>query len=266
MVMESGRSGRGADSAAARTQGDDSTAQEALASAGGGRSPVYGYLRRPSMVDYPGQLAVVLFTAGCNFRCGFCHNPELTGQPRLGMSWPRLEQACDTMAANWVDAAVVTGGEPTMICSLPELLVFLRARGFRVKLDTNGSNPDLLARCLPLLDYVAMDIKTGLSEYAALTGFADTGKLRDSMQLLRYHAPDYELRTTLIEPIHGPAQLQELADMVRGAHRYVLQPFVPGAALPDPEYRAYPRTSPQFLLRAREVFEGSVDELVTRGT
>jgi len=247
----------------------DVAARDNQALPGGGDdspSPVYGYLRQPSMVDFPGQLAAVLFTSGCNFRCGFCHNAELMGKPQPGMSWERLRQACDRLAADWVDAAVVTGGEPTVSEHLPRLLESLRTRGWRLKLDTNGSNPDMLARCLPLVDYVAMDVKVGLSQYRAVTGFGATERLQTSMELIRERAPDYEFRTTLIETLHTGDQLDEIAALVRGARRHVLQPFIPAPTLPDPAYRDGKRTSPQFVRAASEHFAGAVDDLVVRGT
>lgn len=251
--------------AAGRGAADAGAAAASPGCDGGPLSPVYGYLRQPSMVDFPGHLAAVLFTSGCNFRCGFCHNAELMGKPRPGMSWERLRQACDRLAADWVDAAVVTGGEPTLTEALPHLLEYLRTLGWRLKLDTNGSNPDMLARCLPLLDYVAMDVKVGLARYREVTGFGAVERLEASMGLIREQAADYEFRTTLIEPLHTLDQLGEIASLVRGARRYVLQPFLPAPALPDPAYQSCERTSPQFILAAREHFAGLVDDLVVRG-
>lgn len=217
------------------------------------------------MVDYPGHLAAVLFTSGCNFACGFCHNAELMGKPREGASWENLEAACQRFADDWVAAAVITGGEPTLSAELPALIRFLKKRGWRVKLDTNGSNPEMLSACLPLLDYVAMDLKTDFSGYPALAGNGDMSALQRSMTLIRERAADYEFRTTLIEGVHEPATLAAMRPLVEGVKRYVLQPFIPSETLPGARFRMLPRTSAGKLETARAIFAGHVGELIVRG-
>lgn len=228
-------------------------------------SPVYAWLRNPSMVDYPGHLSAVFFTAGCNFACGFCHNAELMGKVRPGTGWDKLEAACRRFADDWVVAAVITGGEPTLSDELPALIRFLKKRGWRVKLDTNGSKPEILAECLPLLDYVAMDLKTDFDGYPALTGYDDTDCLQRSMALIREQAPDYEFRTTLIEGLHEPATLAAMLPLVEGAKRYVLQPFIPSETLPGKRFRTLPRTPTGTMESAKAVFAGHVGELIVRG-
>jgi len=228
-------------------------------------SPVYAWLRNPSMVDYPGHLAAVFFTAGCNLACGFCHNAELMGKPREGVAWEKLDEACQRFADDWVAAAVITGGEPTLSAQLPALLRFLKQRGWRVKLDTNGSNPDLLAECLPLLDYVAMDLKTDFDGYPALTGYGDTAALQRSMALIMGQARDYEFRTTLIGGVHDADTLVAMVPLVEGAKRYVLQPFIPSETLPAARFRTLPRTPAGAMETAAAVFAGHVGELIVRG-
>jgi pyruvate formate lyase activating enzyme len=129
-------------------------------------------LERPSMVDFPGRLACVLFTTGCNFSCGFCHNAPLLGERKPGLTWERLDSACREFRQSWVRGAVVTGGEPTLWRSLPQLLEFLSGHGFQLKLDTNGSRPADLERVLERLDYVAMDVKCSLARYEGFVRFA----------------------------------------------------------------------------------------------
>ena len=227
--------------------------------------PVHAWLRNPSMVDYPGHLAAVFFTAGCNFACGFCHNAELMGKPREGSTWEKLAAACQRFADDWVTAAVITGGEPTLSDELPTLIRFLKKRGWRVKLDTNGSNPDMLATCLHLLDYVAMDLKTDFKGYPSLTGYGDTDALQRSMELIRLQAADYEFRTTLIVGVHNADTLSAMLPLVEGAKRYVLQPFIPSETLPGVRFRTLPRTPAGAMESARNVFMGHVGELVVRG-
>lgn len=228
-------------------------------------SPVFACLRNPSMVDYPGRLAAVFFTAGCNFSCGFCHNAELMGKPRPGLSWDKLTRTCQRFDADWVKAAVISGGEPTLSPALPELIRFFKTRGWAVKLDTNGSDPVMLERCLPSLDYVAMDIKTCLDGYPGLAGWPDGDALQASIRLIKAQARDYEFRTTLIEDVHEAATLAAMVPLVEGAVRYVLQPFVPSETLPSARFRAARRTSAGFMEAAKTVFEGHVRELQVRG-
>jgi pyruvate formate lyase activating enzyme len=226
---------------------------------------VYAYLRHPSLVDYPGYPAALFFTSGCNFACRYCHNPALMRRRQAGLSWDRLRQVCEDFREEWTAAAVLSGGEPTMAEDLPELIDFFRDRSWRVKLDTNGSFPDVLARILPQVDYVALDVKAAPDRYRELTGFGEVERIRESIALLRAGETDYELRTTLIEPFHDDAQLHELADLVRGARRLVLQPFVPRPDMPDPTFRLLLRTSPDRLHQAAAILTGCAEEVLIRG-
>lgn len=230
-----------------------------------GPSPVAALLTQPSMIDFPGHLAGVLFVAGCNFRCGFCHNAGLLGKPMPGMPWEQLRQACERFRQNWVDSVVVTGGEPTLADGLPDLLRFLRESGFQTKLDTNGSRPDVLENVLPLVDYVAMDVKGAPSQYAELVGYDDLDRIRASVCLVRERAGAGEFRTTVIEGVHEVAHVAEIGALIQGAHRYVLQPFLPREDLPEARFRRWPRTSMSFLERLREPVAGCVREVVIRG-
>ena len=226
---------------------------------------LYAFRENPSMVDFPGYLAAVFFISGCNFTFGFCHNPSLLRKRQAGLTWQRLEEACAHFKDNWTTAAVITGGEPTLAEDLPDLISFFRSLGWRVKLDTNGSRPGVLRDCLPLLDYVALDVKAGFSRYRELTGFGEVERIAESIAILRDSGIDHELRTTVIDPFHDEDQLQEIAGIVRGAPRYVIQPFVPRDDVPDPDFRALKRTSPDRLREARELVDGCAIEVLIRG-
>ena len=228
-------------------------------------SPVYGYLKNPTMVDFPGHLAAVFLVSGCNFRCGFCHNAALLGQPRQTLSWERLEVAARVFAGQWVNGAVISGGEPTLSADLPELIRFLKRFGWAVKLDTNGSRPDVVRACLPLVDSVAMDIKAGFSAYPDLTGFDDVAAIRESIALLLDCEVDYEFRTTILEPVHTDEQMREIAEMIRGARRYVLQPFVPQDSLPEASYRTVARTTPSRLAEVLALVKDCAADVSIRG-
>jgi pyruvate formate lyase activating enzyme len=228
-------------------------------------SPVYGYLKNPTMVDFPGHLSAVFLVSGCNFRCGFCHNAALLGRSQKTLPWEQLRETAHRFAAQWVNGAVISGGEPTLAAGLPDLVRFLKQFGWAVKLDTNGSRPADVAASLPLLDSVSMDIKAGLSAYPEVTGFDDVEEITRTVDLLRRSPIDYEFRTTLLGPVHTNEQMLEIADMIRGARRYVLQPFVPQEHLPDSRYRSEPRTPPSRLAEVKALVAGCADEIVIRG-
>lgn len=211
------------------------------------RSPIFGMLSNPSMMDFPGCLSAVLFTTGCNFRCGFCHNAPLLGVRKQGYTWEELEKACRRLKKNWVKGVVITGGEPTLWENLGETLEFFRVRGFRVKLDSNGSRPDALKTVLPLVDYVAMDVKCRIERYPDFVSFSDVAAIRSSISLIMKEAPAYEFRTTVIEDVHDEDEIRAIGESIRGAELYALQAFIPRDDLPDETLRNKPRTRPQIL-------------------
>lgn len=218
------------------------------------------------MVDYPGRFAAVFFTSGCNFSCGFCHNATLMGKKQAGLSWEKLEAAGLKFKQNWVNGVVITGGEPTCCADLPDLICFFRKRfGFSVKLDTNGSNPDQLAACISLVDYVAMDVKTGFTGYEDLVGYSKTENIRRSIELIKSAARDYEFRTTVIDPIHSDEQMDEVREIIQGSRRYALQAFIPRENLPDAGFSALTRTTSARLHQLRERMNGCADEIILRG-
>jgi pyruvate formate lyase activating enzyme len=159
-------------------------------------SPVYALLEKPSMIDFPGHLCGVFFLSGCNFTCGFCHNATLMGAKQAGLTWTRLDEICARFKADWVDAICITGGEPTLSPDLIKLIKFLRERGFKIKLDSNGAQPDVLEKCLPLIDYIAMDIKAPLDQYQSVVRRpVDADALQTSMDLIKNSGVPHEFRT-----------------------------------------------------------------------
>ncbi len=229
-------------------------------------SPVYGVLQNASMVDYPGKLAAVFFLAGCNFRCGFCHNAALMGRlDSAGLPWSEVEQLCRRFRDNWVEGAVVTGGEPTLHPGVFRLVERLREWGYGIKMDTNGSQPKVLEELLPQVDYVAMDVKFAPADYPARAGFGDIGALTESIRLICEKAMDYEFRTTVIEAWHSPDQMHAIGKWVRGAKRHVLQAFVPRAELPDPVCRSMPETRAEVLRVSAEIMRQYVARVEVRG-
>jgi len=229
-------------------------------------SPVHGILQNASMVDFPGRLAAVFFLAGCNFRCGFCHNAALMGRAgAAGLPWGDVERTCRKFRDNWVDGAVVTGGEPTLNPGVFHVVEKLREWGFSIKLDTNGSRPQVLEKLLPLVDYVAMDVKFAPADYPGRAGFGDIDALTESIRLIRERAAGYEFRTTVIEAWHDAAGMRAIGEWVRGAKLHVLQAFVPRDELPDPACRGMAETRAEILHAYADLLRPCVGRVEIRG-
>lgn len=186
--------------------------------------PVAG-MEKCSLSDFPGYPSLVLFTAGCNYDCFFCHNRGLLGQPPcLDASYVR---AFVERRAGLLDGAVVTGGEPTLHTGLPQLLRWLRQLGYRIKLDTNGSHPERLRAVLEekLCDYVAVDWKAPSDQYAAVCGRDMCAEpVRETIGLLRDAGVPFEVRTTLHPLLDGEALCRMAAELPL-LPRYVLNRY-----------------------------------------
>jgi len=205
-------------------------------------------MRQPSLVDFPGQIAVLMFTAGCNFRCGFCHNPDLLNSlDAKTYTYGQLGERLAGYRKDWVRAVSLSGGEPTLHRNLPETLEFFREQGFKIKLDTNGSNPEMLERVLPLVDYVAMDIKCAPEHYHSFVHYGDMDAIGRSIGLIIGCARDYEFRTTVLEEMHTPDEIRAMAPMLLGTKSWIFQAFLPHENLPNEHYRTLARTRPSIL-------------------
>lgn len=185
-------------------------------------------LQKMTLLDYPGRIACTVFLSGCNLRCPFCHNASLVLRPQAALSQADLLAFLETRKRK-LDGVCVTGGEPTLYKDLPQLLAAIKALGFLVKLDTNGTRPQVLRDLLAanLLDYVAMDIKNSPAKYAATCGGAEVlDAVRESTACLEESAVDHEFRTTVLHPFHTPGDLAAIGQWLRGTKRYFIQQFV----------------------------------------
>ena len=188
-------------------------------------------LQKLTLLDFPGKVACTVFTAGCNFRCGFCHNASLVLRP--GQAAPMsMEEffAFLQKRRGILDGVCVTGGEPLLHEDLPALLAGIRELGFAVKLDTNGSDPQRLEWILTqhLVDYVAMDLKNCADRYGetiGLPGF-DVTPIRRSVELLMNGDTPYEFRTTIVKKLHDLPEIREMGRWIQGANAWFLQNFV----------------------------------------
>ena len=186
-----------------------------------------GGLQKLSLIDYPGKLAAVVFTQGCNFRCGYCHNPELVIPQEYCPAVPEEEvMAFLRSRQEYLEGVVVTGGEPTVQEGLISFLDQLKRLGYLVKLDTNGSRPEVLKQVLSLrlVNYVAMDVKASLIRYDGVTNVpVSTEKIKESIRLILDAGIPHEFRTTVVKTFHSAGDLLEIRSLVEGARQYTLQ-------------------------------------------
>lgn len=194
-------------------------------------------LQKLTLIDYPGEVACTVFLAGCNFRCPWCYSPELVllekskKQPKIAEK--RFFQFLKERKGK-IDGVVVCGGEPTVFQKLPWFLREIKKERFLVKLDTNGSKPEVLKKILEknLLDYIAMDVKVPLAKYEILPGLnVKKEKIKESIDLIKNSGVDYEFRTTVVPGIHQKEDIEKIAQSISPAKRYFLQSFLPQKTL-----------------------------------
>ena len=183
-----------------------------------------------TMVDYPGHVAATVFTIGCNFRCSFCHNPELVlGTASLGGN-EMLKEFFRflKMRKGKLDAVCITGGEPTLQKDLLDFMAKIKKMGYLIKLDTNGMRPDIIKKALDkkLVDYIAMDIKNSLKNYEkTVCAKVDLDRIKMSVELIKNSGIEYDFRTTVVPGIHKEKDFEEITQWIGGARRYFLQRF-----------------------------------------
>jgi pyruvate formate lyase activating enzyme len=212
-----------------------------------GKVPIKGLIET-SFVDWRGCMSAVVFTGGCDFRCPFCHNRDLVENPG-GLASISLKTVLRRLKKqkDWVGNVVVTGGEPTIHPALPETIKSLKNAGFQVKLDTNGSNPGMVRHLVEqgLVDYVAMDIKGPLPNYARWCRVnVDVGKIRETITLLMEGRVPYEFRMTVVPFLHRADHVYSVAETLMGADLFTIQEFRPHNTL-DPNFSAIRPHSPE---------------------
>lgn len=200
-------------------------------------------IKKSTLLDYPGKVATIVFTAGCNLRCGYCHNSEFVLPEKI-------QKICHDFISEevffrflktrtgFLDAVVICGGEPTLQSDLPDFCRRIKELWFLVKLDTNGSTPKVLDNLLDenLLDYVAMDVKYSLDRYEELSGkHIDIGLYKASIEIIKTRLPDYEFRTTVIKWVHSKEDIESIAQTISWAKNYYLQNYRSGNTL-DPNF------------------------------
>ncbi|HAT74439.1 MAG TPA: anaerobic ribonucleoside-triphosphate reductase activating protein [Candidatus Moranbacteria bacterium] len=188
-----------------------------------------GGYQKLTLIDFPGRLAATVFTVGCNFRCPFCHNPELVSnikQIANGLEKDFFEFL--KKRKDKIEGVCITGGEPTLQPDLMEFIKKIKTLGFLVKLDTNGARPDVLKKIIEqkLVDYIAMDIKNQPKKYDATTGVkGDIARIKLSVELITRGKIPYEFRTTVVPGLHNEKDFLEIAKWIGGAQNYYLQEY-----------------------------------------
>lgn len=208
-------------------------------------------LNKTTLLDYPGCVAATIFLGGCNFRCPFCHNGDLVLKSGQMMGFEEKEVlAFLKKRRNVLEGVCITGGEPTLHAELPEFISKIKELGYLVKLDTNGSNPEMLKSLVKekLIDYVAMDVKAPLTKYEKACGVAvDVEKIKQSVEFLKQGEIPYEFRTTVVKELHTGEDILEIGRYLRGASKYFLQSYEESEQNLCKDFTAMPREE-MFLL------------------
>ena len=212
-----------------------------------------GGLQKISLIDYPEKVAATVFTLGCNFSCPFCHNADLV-EPEQIKKHPLISEKYFFKflkgKQGLLDGVCVTGGEPTAQKDLEEFIAKIKALGFLVKLDTNGSRPQILRDLLKknLVDYIAMDIKAPLQKYPKVVRKdVRLGDIHESVSLGK-EAPDYEFRTTVVPGLIEKDDILAIAQWLKGSRRYFLQQFVPEKTVDS----AFEKVDPYHIEKLRD--------------
>lgn len=200
---------------------------------------IIGGIQKQSLIDFPGKISCVLFTQGCNFQCPYCHNPQLVKSGKdssIGEAWlwDFLKRR-----TGFVDGVVITGGEPTLQKDLVTFCGKIKAMGYLLKLDTNGSRPQVVQELIEegFVDYIALDIKTDPSSYSpVLCGDSQQFAILETIRAVLTSSVEHELRTTCVKPLVDDTMIEGIVPMVSGANLFSLQQLRTNSAMLNPEY------------------------------
>lgn len=217
-------------------------------------------LIKMSLTDWDDKVSAVIFLGGCNYRCPYCHNWQLAESPETVEDVP-FEEVKEYLesSAEWLDGIVVTGGEPTVDPDLVELLEYLKSLDFDIKLDTNGSNPEIVEDLIDrkLVDYIAMDVKNSYEKYAETAGtLPDIDDVKKSIEIIK-DFPDHEFRTTVVPDLVEEEDLIKICDYVRGTNNFVLQRYHPENVL-NKEYAEIVPQNDEEMEHLTSLCEGKV--------
>jgi pyruvate formate lyase activating enzyme len=216
-----------------------------------------GGLQKTTLIDYPGRISCTVFLIGCDFRCPWCYSSELVLPEKIKLQ-PRISEkeffSFLKERQGLLEGVVVCGGEPTIHKDLPDFIKKIKELGYLVKLDTNGSNPEMLKKLIDekLIDYIAMDIKQCQKKYDLVTGVKiDFEKIKESINLIKNSGIDYEFRTTVVPTIHNKEDIIQIARDIAPAKRFFLQNFRPEKTI-DSKFEKIKPYSKDFLLEIKK--------------
>ncbi|HOK56275.1 MAG TPA: anaerobic ribonucleoside-triphosphate reductase activating protein [bacterium] len=190
-----------------------------------------GAIQKTSLIEFPNILSCIIFTQGCNFRCPYCHNPELVLPEKFGEIIPE-EEIFDFLnrRKKYLEGVCITGGEPSIQPDIIDFVKKVKNMGFKVKFDTNGSRPEIIEKLLKegLVDYIAMDLKGPLEKYKMITGVeVETEKILKSIDIIKNSKIDYEFRTTVVKKQICIDDFEKIGKIIEGCKKYFLQKFIP---------------------------------------
>ncbi|MCW3980648.1 MAG: anaerobic ribonucleoside-triphosphate reductase activating protein [Candidatus Bathyarchaeota archaeon] len=228
---------------------------------------IKGYLPS-SLLDYPGKIVSVVFLSGCNFRCPYCFNVEIVNNSKK-LKKIEAEDIFNHLESRrkWLDGICITGGEPTLHKGLFEFISKIKQMGFLVKLDTNGTNPEVLKKLIEakLVDYIAMDIKAPLEKYKEVTRRdVDLEKIQESIDLIRKSGVEYEFRTTVVPKFFDEKTALAIGKWLKGSKKYCIQQFRPEKTL-DKGFRKEKPYLHEKLHKFAEILKPFFDNVEVRG-
>jgi len=213
-----------------------------------------------SLIDWEGKIVSTFYFPHCNFRCPFCYNCDLVLNPNKLEDIPIDDiKSLLLNRRKFIDGVCISGGEPTLCTELPRFLKMIKKWGFLIKLDTNGTNPNILKSMidLDLIDYIAMDIKSSLDfeNYSKSVGVREgfsLERIQKSIALIMNSKIDYEFRTTIVPSLHDEEHIIKIAKHIKGAKKYILQKFVSQEKMLDPSFQNVEQYSDTFMQQLRE--------------
>ena len=225
-------------------------------------------LQKTSLIDYSPNTVSVVFTGGCNFRCPFCHNPDLVLRHE---KLPEIEKQeilkFVSEKKQWIDGVCITGGEPCMQKELPDFCSALKKLNLLVKIDTNGTFPEMLKYLIEnkLIDYIAMDIKAPLEDYDKAAGVkVNKEKIKKSIELIRNSGLDYEFRTTIIPKLIGKPEILKIAKMLNKSKRFCIQQFQSSVKLISEEFEKLEPYKKSELQEMADIAKPYFDEVLVK--
>ncbi|MFH1209389.1 MAG: anaerobic ribonucleoside-triphosphate reductase activating protein [archaeon] len=223
------------------------------------------HIQKTCLIDYPGKISTIVFLAGCNFRCGYCHNKSLiVGYEDLkNINEDEVLKYLESKK-KWIDGVVITGGEP-LLYDLKDFIKKIKSLGFLVKLDTNGSNPKALKSLIDndLLDYIAMDIKGPLDKYDKITRVSvDINNIKESIKIIKKFK-NYEFRTTVLPLFHTEEDIENIGKLLKDSDLFYIQQFRPRDCL-DQNFEQEKQFSQKELEKFKDILKKYIKKVEIR--